>query len=128
MVFIYVLWVNYNLNPVSAMWYSFFSGVFLDFYSFYPFGSHMLLFTLFSFSINSIRKYIDLSSFFSRALNVIIWNILFLLLLEILNFLVNRKFLFIGREFFLPFLNLVFFEIFNRIFLFFNKNKKCYVK
>ncbi|MEF3280387.1 MAG: rod shape-determining protein MreD [Elusimicrobiota bacterium] len=127
-IFIYVFWVNYYKKGVAAITFSFFSGIFADFYYNLPFGSHCLAFSLFSFILSRVRKNLDITSIIPRFINFVVSNYFLILFLFLLNSLIYgfpKKWQFID---FTPFLNFVFFEIFMYILNNFFIKRREYVR
>lgn len=127
-IFIYVFWVNYYFSPCLSLTFSFFCGIYADFYYTLPFGTHALAFSLMSFVINSVRKNIEIDSFLPRIVNFIISNYSIVVFLIFLNFIMTQNFNFDFRLMVQPILNIIFFELFNKLFLFVFKRRKDYVR
>ena len=114
-IFIFVFWANYYRNPVPAILFSFFAGLYADFYYITPFGSYTLSFILFSFVVNRIKNNIEVDSFIPRSINFIISNYVLIIFIVILNFIVVGRFSLNYAVFIQPLLNIFFFEIFRYI-------------
>mgnify|MGYP001045004923 CR=1 FL=1 len=123
-IFIFTFWINYKKNDISAIVYSFFAGVYMDFYYQFPFGVCALTMTLLSHIITEIRNKMDISIIGSRIISFIVMNYLFNFMLYAFSFVVTSVNYFNLAFIYLPFVNFIFFEIFRlmseRIY-----NKKC---
>jgi len=127
-IFIYVFWVNYFFSPISSLTFSFFAGICADFYYNLPFGTHCLVFVLLSFVINSIRKNVDIESLIPRLINFVISNYSVQISLTLINLIINQNTDYDRGFFIQPLINILFFEIFNILFLKFFKKRRNYVR
>jgi rod shape-determining protein MreD len=127
-IFIFVFWANYYKNPVPALIFSFFSGLYADFYYTTAFGSYTLSFVLFAFIVNKIKSNIEVESFIPRLVNFVISNYSIIVFVIIINLIVSGRSTVNYVLFFQPFLNIIFFEIFRYILNRFFNRRREYVR
>lgn len=111
-IFIFVFWVNYRNNDIISLIYSFFAGLYMDFYYQFPFGVCSLTMIVLSGIIANIKYKMDIEMIASRFVSFITMNYIFNLFLFIFSFIVSSQNYFNLKFLYLPFINFFFFEIF----------------
>ncbi|MGC9070635.1 MAG: hypothetical protein ACP5IO_04920 [Elusimicrobiales bacterium] len=110
-VFIFVFLVNSQFSVFSAMVFSFFSGLYADFYYSFPLGLHSMIYVSLSYILYLMKEKIEFDFIFSRFLNFIIFSFGIEFFTYVIGYLTGCKMNFGWINLILPFFNFVFYEI-----------------
>lgn len=114
-IFIYVFIITYYKSTNTALIFSFFAGIFADFYYTLPLGTHCLVFNLFSFFVSRIKHKLDISSIIARVVNFLISNYIVTFLSYLIVFFVSKKNIYSSFDMIQPIVSVIFMEVFVNI-------------
>ncbi len=123
-IFIFVFFVNSQFSYLPAVLFSFFSGLYADFYYSFPIGLHSLIYVLMSYVFYLFREKIEFNFIFSRFLNFIIVSFSVNFLTYSISYFAGWKISFGWMNIFFVLFNFIFYEIVRLFLLRFLKGQR----